>query len=69
VSIKEAGNEFLKWWPLYVVVITCAFGFGMANSRLDEHEHRLAAQDARLNVFEDINKRLSRIEGKLGIGQ
>ena len=60
------------WWPIATAFISAVFAIGAAHAtnslRNDGQDVRMDAQDRRIDKLESIDRRLSRIEGKLGLG-
>jgi hypothetical protein len=60
-----------SWFPvvvgILVFVTTVAANWATFGDQIHEHDRRLTAIEQRLAKLEEINVRLSRIEGKLGV--
>jgi|GEM_PF-6749630 len=68
----EKGYQLVPtWWPILTVVVSVVFAVGGAhatNTLTNSHQDkRLDGVEKRLDAIESIDRRLARIEGKLGI--
>jgi hypothetical protein len=71
-ELKNAGWIVApSWYPVVVGIIAlfCTAGANWATfgASLHDHDRRIEVIESRLDRLEDIDKRLSRIEGKLGV--
>jgi len=75
VSEAEATEKGLRlvpaWWPVATAIVAAVFAAGAASattSATDARQDRdIAALGSRVDRIELIDRRLARIEGKLGI--
>ena len=73
-ELKAAGWTVIpSWFPVVVGILvfitTVAANWATLGASLHDHERRIQVIESRLDRLEDIDKRLSRIEGKLGVQQ
>jgi hypothetical protein len=63
----RAISNVPNWWPVIVAILTVAVTYGTYSQRQADAERRLDRLEAGVQKLDDIDERLSEIEGKLGI--
>ena len=71
-ELKNAGWTVIpSWFPVVVAILvfvtTVGANWATFGEQLRDHDRRLDSIEARLMKLEEINSRLARIEGKLGV--